>query len=90
MTLSMGKYCAETGFGVCGVAAVVMVIPGCAVFTGAFGTSDCSEAAADSHSHPGLVELPNVVDVTRCGFGLPRLVSVSSCQWACRGCKCVR
>jgi hypothetical protein len=43
MTLSMGKYCAETGFGVCGVAAVVMVIPGCAVFTGAFGTSDCSE-----------------------------------------------
>ena len=43
MTLSMGKYCAAAGFGVCGVAAVVMVIPGCAVVTGAFGTSDCSE-----------------------------------------------
>ena len=60
-----------------------MVIPGCAVVTGAFGTSDCSvRAAADSHPHPGLVEIPNVVDATPWGCGLPRLVSVmSGAQW---------
>jgi hypothetical protein len=83
MTLSIGKYCAGAGFGVRGAAAVVMVIPGCAVVTEAFGTSDCSaRTAADSWPHPGLVELPNVVDATPCGRGLPRLVSVmSGAQW---------
>ncbi len=54
-----------------------MVIPRCAVVTGTFGTSDCSvRIAADSWPHPGLVELPNVVDATPRGRGLPRLVSV--------------
>ena len=49
MTLSIGKYCSGAGFGVRGVAEVVMVIPGCAIFTGAFGTSNCSvRTAADS------------------------------------------
>ncbi len=39
-----------------------------------FGASCYSaRTAADSWPHPGLVELPNVVDVTRCGDGLPRL-----------------
>ena len=37
MTLSIGKYCAGAGFGVSGEAAVVMVIPGCAVVTDVFG-----------------------------------------------------
>ena len=37
MTLSIGKYCAGAGFGVRGVAALVMAIPGCAVFTDVFG-----------------------------------------------------
>src|ERR1700677_4891242 len=62
---------------------VVMVIPGCAIVAGAFGTSDCSaRTAADSWPHPGLVELPNVVDATPCGRGPPRLVSVmSGAQW---------
>ena len=42
-----------------------MVISGYAFVTGAFGTSDCSmKAAADSCPHPGLVELPNIVDAT--------------------------
>ena len=42
-----------------------MVISGYAFVTGAFGTSDCSmRAAADSCPHPGLVELPNIVDAT--------------------------
>ena len=60
-----------------------MVIPGCAVVTGGFGASNCSaRTAADSWPHPGLVELPNVVDATPCGRGLPRLVSVmSGAQW---------
>ena len=37
MTLSIGKYCAGASFGVSGEAAVVMVIPGCAVVTDVFG-----------------------------------------------------
>ena len=37
MTLPIGKYCAGAGFGVSGEAAVVMVIPGCAVVTDVFG-----------------------------------------------------
>ncbi len=65
MTLSIGKYCSGTGFGVRGAAGVVMVVPGCAVAPGAFGTSHCSaRVAADSHPHPGLVELPNIVHAT--------------------------
>ena len=42
-----------------------MVIPEYAVVTGGFGTSDCStRAAADGWPHPGLVEIPNIVDAT--------------------------
>jgi hypothetical protein len=68
MTLSIGKYCAGAFFGVRGVAALVMAIPGCAVVTDVSGRERGSvEAAADSHSHSGLVELPNIVDATRCG-----------------------
>jgi hypothetical protein len=54
-----------------------MVIPGPAVVTGVFGTSDCSaRTAADSWPHPGLVELLNVVNTTPRGRrGLPWLVS---------------
>ena len=56
-----------------------MVIPGYAVVTEGFGTSECSmRAAADGWPHPGLVEIPNIVDATPRGLGLPRLVSVSS------------
>ena len=56
-----------------------MVIPEYAVDTGGFGTSDCSmRAAADSWPHPGLVEIPNIVDATPRGRGLPRLVSATS------------
>jgi hypothetical protein len=41
------------------------VIPEYAFVTGGFGTSDCSmRAAADSHSHSGLVERPNILDAT--------------------------
>jgi hypothetical protein len=54
-----------------------MVIPGPAVVTGVFGTSDCSaKTAADSRPHPGLVELLNVVNTTPRGRrGLPWLLS---------------
>jgi hypothetical protein len=54
-----------------------MVIPGPAVVTGVFGTSDCSaRTAADSWPHPGLVELLNVVNTTPRGRrGLPWPVS---------------
>ena len=54
-----------------------MVIPGHAVVTGVFGTSDCSaRTAADSRPHPGLVELLNVLNTTPRGRrGLPWLVS---------------
>jgi hypothetical protein len=45
-----------------------MMIPGCAVVTGAFGTSHCStRVAADSHPHPGLVELPNILTLHPAG-----------------------
>jgi hypothetical protein len=55
-----------------------MVIPEYAFVTGGFGTSDCSmRAAADSWPHPGLVEIPNIVDATPRGRGLPRLVSAT-------------
>ena len=37
MKLSIGKYCAGAGFGLLGVAAVVMVIPGRAMVTDVFG-----------------------------------------------------
>jgi hypothetical protein len=57
-----------------------MAIPGYAVVTGAFGTSDCSmRAAADSWPHPGLVELPNIVDATPRGRGLGS--ATSGAQW---------
>jgi hypothetical protein len=54
-----------------------MVIPGHAVVTGVFGTSDCSaRTAADCRPHPGLVELLNVVNSTPRGRrGLPGLDS---------------
>ena len=56
-----------------------MVIPGYAVVTGGFGTSDCSmRSAADGWPHPELVELPNMVDATPRGRGPPPLVSVTS------------
>jgi hypothetical protein len=60
-----------------------MMIPGYAVVTGGFGTSGCSmRAAADGWPHPGLVELPNIVDATPRGRGLPRLISATSvAQW---------
>jgi len=37
MTLSIGKYCAGAGFGIRGMAAVVMVVPRRAVVTDLFG-----------------------------------------------------
>src|ERR1700722_14046766 len=64
-TLSIGKYCAGSGFGAPGTGGAVMVIPEYAVVTGGFGTSNCPmRAAADSHSHSGLVERPNILDAT--------------------------
>ena len=65
-----------------------MVIPEYAVDTGGFGTSDCSmRAAADSWPHPGLVEIPNIVDATPRARGLPRLVSATSgAQWTSKCC----
>ena len=67
-----------------------MVIPEHAVVTGVFGTSNCSaRTAADSCSHPGLVELLNVRNPTPRGRrGLLWLVSVMSAQWMskCRSC----
>ncbi len=65
-----------------------MVIPGYAVVTGGFGTSDCSmRAAADSWPHTGLVELPNIVDATpfvvlekRAGSGGPRNATSGWCS----------
>jgi hypothetical protein len=79
MTLSIGKYCAGAFFGVRGVDALVMAIPGCAVVTDVPGRERGSvEAAADSHSHSGLVARPNVVDATptraavRCSMDVAR------------------
>ena len=63
-----------------------MVIPEHAVVTGVFGTSNCSaRTAADSCSHPGLVELLNVRNPTPRGRrGLLWLVSVMSGLNGCR------
>jgi hypothetical protein len=71
------KCCAAGALGVPGMSGAVMVIPGPAVVTGVFGTSDCSaRTAADSWPHPGLVELLNVVNTTPRGRrGLPWPVS---------------
>lgn len=85
-TLSIGKYCARAGSGAPRVDKVTMVIPGHAVVTGAFGTSDCSiRSAADSWPHPGLVGLPNLIDATPRGRRLRRSVSASERLQRCIG-----
>jgi len=68
MTLSIGKYCAAAFSAARGVDTLVMAIPRCAVVTDVFGRErGLSEAAADGHSHSGLVERLNVVDATPTG-----------------------
>ncbi len=64
MPLVIGKCCAGSRFR-CPQCGDFMVIPGGAVVTEGFGTSEGSvRAAADSHSRSGLVERPNIVDTT--------------------------
>lgn len=71
MTLVIGKYCAGAGFGVRGVAAVFMAIPGCWSPERSVVSEGSVRAAADSHPHSGLVERLNIVDAAprRCGLG---------------------
>jgi len=88
MTLSIGKYCGRTGFGIRGLAAVVMRFPGVG-FHGAFGMSDCSERRQRTATLiPDWLSFPTSLTLHAAGMACAVGFSVKL-PVGLPGCKCV-